>query len=121
MSLNDSLLFYGRHFTERLLICEVAMVTFMGRASRSAQESACPLPPVGGHKGRILIDSVASRSLPCPRRRRDILLFQYVHTHTHTHTHSTTSGRRCCPLLSVREAIQQRNFQNALNFSVNRF
>lgn len=29
MSVNDSLVFYGRHFTERLLICEVAMETFI--------------------------------------------------------------------------------------------
>jgi hypothetical protein len=88
----------------------------MGRASRSAQESACSLPPsVGGHKGRILIDSDASRSLPCPRRRRNLLLFEYVHIH------STTSGRGCCPLLSVREAIQQRDFKNALHFFVTDF
>jgi hypothetical protein len=84
-----------------------------------AQESARLLPPVGGHKGWILIDSDASRSLPFPRHRRNLLQFQHIHLHTHTHTPTPTLHNKwqtCYSLLSSEIPLKSRNFNMHIIF-----
>lgn len=74
-----------------------------------AQESVRLLPAVGGHKGWILIDSDASRSLPFPRHRRKLLQFQHIHIHTHIH-YTTQQVAGMLFVDFVGNSIKSRNF-----------